>query len=215
MFLHKALGKKGTALNSDKTNSQKNNSRGRPRSSDVNNRILDATLALLAEVGVEKISMESIASKAEVGKSSIYRRWSNKDELIIDALERLKPDMNFSTQGKLNHVLFDLSRSFIEEMNNPLGKQMLSLLVSTLSSNSQISESYWEHHSLPKTKEISNLIQKYVEEEQIRNEVNLDTVSEFLVGFVIYQLLLKPSSTDVDAQLRDGIDMILNGIKEK
>ena len=202
-------------LNSNKGNSQKTSPRGRPRSTDVNKRILDATLNLLAEVGVEKMSMETIASKAGVGKSSIYRRWKNKDDLIVDALELLKPEMNISTQGKLDQILFELSRSFTEQMNNPLGKQMLSLLISTLSSNSQISESYWENHSLPKTKEISNLLQYYLEEERIRKEVNLDLVAEFLIGFIIYQLLLKPSSTDIETHLRAGIDMILNGIKEK
>lgn len=43
-------------------------SRGRPRSNKVHNSILDATLSLLAEVGVEKISMEMIAQRAGVGK---------------------------------------------------------------------------------------------------------------------------------------------------
>ncbi|WP_018931872.1 TetR/AcrR family transcriptional regulator [Gracilibacillus lacisalsi] len=202
-------------MNSNSGNSENTFQRGRPRSSDVDKRILDATLTLLAEVGVEKISMETIATKAGVGKSSIYRRWKNKDELILAALEQLKPEFNISIKGKLEDVLFELSRNFTEQMNNPLGKQMLSLLMSTLSSNSQISESYWENHSLPKTKEISNLLQKYLEEENIRKEVNLDLVSEFLIGFIIYQLLLKPSTTDLQPHLRAGIDMILNGIKEK
>jgi len=202
-------------LNSNSDHSKKTFQRGRPRSSDVDKRILDATLTLLAEVGVEKISMETIATKAGVGKSSIYRRWKNKDDLILDALEQLKPEFNISIKGKLDHILFELSRNFTEQMNNPLGKQMLSLLISTLSSNSQISESYWENHSLPKTKEISNLLQNYLEEESIRKEANLDLVSEFLIGFIIYQLLLKPASTDIHPHLRAGIDMILNGIKEK
>lgn len=202
-------------MNSNRGNSEKTFQRGRPRSSDVDKSILDATLALLAEVGVERISMETIAAKAGVGKSSIYRRWNNKDELILAALEQLKPEFNISVKGKLDDVLFELSRNFTEQMNNPLGKQMLSLLMSTLSSNSQISESYWENHSLPKTKEISNLLQKYIEEENIRKEVNLDLVSEFLIGFIIYQLLLKPSTTDLQSHIRAGIDMILNGIKEK
>ncbi|MCZ8542309.1 TetR/AcrR family transcriptional regulator [Psychrobacillus psychrodurans] len=201
-------------MNTNSGDSQKTFQRGRPRSIDVDKRIIDATLNLLAEVGVEKISIETIATKAEVGKSSIYRRWKNKDDLILDALEQLKPEFNISIKGKLDDILFELSQNFAEQMNNPLGKQMLSLLISTLSSNSKISESYWENHSLPKTKEISNLLQKYIEEENIRKDVNLDLISEFLIGFIIYQLLLKPSSADLQPHLRAGIDMVLNGIKE-
>lgn len=62
-------------------------SRGRPRSSEVDRSILDATLALLAEVGVERLSIEMVAQRAGVAKTSIYRRFSNKQTLILEALD--------------------------------------------------------------------------------------------------------------------------------
>ncbi|WP_240353176.1 TetR/AcrR family transcriptional regulator [Cohnella algarum] len=65
--------------------------RGRPRSREVHERILDAAIASLAETGVEKLSIEAVAQRAGVGKTSIYRRWSRKEDLVADALERLKP----------------------------------------------------------------------------------------------------------------------------
>lgn len=141
--------------------------RGRPRSEEVHRKIMDATLSLLAEVGVEKLSMEMIAQRAGVGKTSIYRRWENKEALVVDALEKIKPEFNMASQGNLHDTLYEIAHSFIQQMNTPLGKQMLSMLVSTLSGKSQISESFWEKHSLPKIKEISSVIDHFRENERL------------------------------------------------
>src|SRR5581483_9265964 len=59
---------------------------GRPRSAEVDRAILDAALELLVEHGYGGVSMEAIATRAGVGKAAIYRRWSNKAELVVDAL---------------------------------------------------------------------------------------------------------------------------------
>src|SRR5438270_2675055 len=48
--------------------------------------ILDATLAGVAEVGYDRLSMDDIASRAGVGKAAIYRRWRSKAVLVADAI---------------------------------------------------------------------------------------------------------------------------------
>jgi AcrR family transcriptional regulator len=62
---------------------------GRPRSEQAEAAILDAVLGLFAaEVGYDDMSMETIAAEAGVGKATIYRRWPNKEALVIDAIRR-------------------------------------------------------------------------------------------------------------------------------
>jgi AcrR family transcriptional regulator len=67
---------------------------GRPRSERAAKAIIDATLALLVEEGgVVGVTIEAVAARAGVGKTTIYRRWPNKEALIVDALASLKePD---------------------------------------------------------------------------------------------------------------------------
>lgn len=48
--------------------------------------ICDATLALLAEVGYDRMSMDAVAARAHASKATIYRRWPGKRELVLDAL---------------------------------------------------------------------------------------------------------------------------------
>jgi AcrR family transcriptional regulator len=48
--------------------------------------ILDATIELLAEVGFDRMTMDTIASRAQASKATIYRHWADKTELVLDAL---------------------------------------------------------------------------------------------------------------------------------
>jgi len=59
--------------------------RGRPRSDEVDKAILRATSELLSERGLDAMTIEDVAARAGVGKSSIYRRWPTKGTLALDA----------------------------------------------------------------------------------------------------------------------------------
>jgi AcrR family transcriptional regulator len=56
--------------------------RGRPREQAI----CDAALALLLEVGYDRLTMDAVAAKAHASKATIYRRWSGKRELVLDAV---------------------------------------------------------------------------------------------------------------------------------
>jgi AcrR family transcriptional regulator len=60
---------------------------GRPRDTNRDLAILDATLALLTEVGYEQLSMEAIASRSGAAKTTIYRRYRDKAALVAAAVE--------------------------------------------------------------------------------------------------------------------------------
>lgn len=59
---------------------------GRPRSESSRRSILDATRRLLTHTSVQKLSIEAIARKAGVGKTTIYRWWPNKSAVVMEAI---------------------------------------------------------------------------------------------------------------------------------
>lgn len=63
---------------------QKN--QGRPRDIRCSNRITNAALELLADVGYDRLSMEAVAERAQTSKATLYRRWSSKAELVAAAI---------------------------------------------------------------------------------------------------------------------------------
>ncbi|WP_058046330.1 TetR/AcrR family transcriptional regulator [Streptomyces roseifaciens] len=62
---------------------------GRPRSPEADRAILEATRAALVELGWGKLTMGDVAARAGVAKTTLYRRWANKNELVVDAVAAL------------------------------------------------------------------------------------------------------------------------------
>ena len=62
---------------------------GRPRSADADEAILAAARALLAERGWDGMSLGDVAARAGVAKTTLYRRWPGKAELVVDAMAEL------------------------------------------------------------------------------------------------------------------------------
>src|SRR5205085_12543063 len=60
--------------------------RGRPRSLVADRAIVEAVLEELIESGIDGLSLEQVAARAGVAKATIYRRWANKEALVLDAL---------------------------------------------------------------------------------------------------------------------------------
>src|ERR1700744_4448260 len=76
---------------------------GRPRSEQAEQAIIEATLDLFAEQGFEGVCVEAVAARAGVGKATIYRRWPNKEELLLAALGSMKspfPEPTGSVKGR-------------------------------------------------------------------------------------------------------------------
>lgn len=63
----------------------------RPRvTGDREDDILDATVAVLSEVGYDRLTMDQVAAQARASKATLYRRWESKAELVLDAVVRAK-----------------------------------------------------------------------------------------------------------------------------
>jgi AcrR family transcriptional regulator len=83
--------------------------------------ILDAALALLMEVGYDRMSMDALAERARAGKATIYRHWAGKAEVVVEAIRCRKcdefsaPEDTGSLRGDLLAALDHSRESFTEE----------------------------------------------------------------------------------------------------
>lgn len=87
--------------------------KGRPRDRRLDDQITETALELLGDVGFERFSVEEVAVRAGVAKTTVYRRFPTRNELVAAALERLNdnlalPPDDWSVRDRLVEVLTSL-----------------------------------------------------------------------------------------------------------
>ncbi|MFJ9926358.1 MULTISPECIES: TetR/AcrR family transcriptional regulator [Streptomyces] len=74
---------------------------GRPRSAAADAAILAATREALVELGWSKLTLQDVATRAGVAKTTLYRRWAGKNELVVDAVAELFDELRLPDRGSL------------------------------------------------------------------------------------------------------------------
>lgn len=92
---------------------------GRPRSAEADAAIMDATRAALVEVGWSRLTVGHIAARAGVAKTTLYRRWSNKGELVVHAVASLFDELELPDCGSLQADVECVVLAFAELLQQP------------------------------------------------------------------------------------------------
>lgn len=85
---------------------------GRPRSEDADVRILHETMTLIREAGVARMSLDEVAARARVSKTTIYRRWPSKTDLAVAAIVEACQPEGPPRSGRPLHDIVDLLSYF-------------------------------------------------------------------------------------------------------
>ena len=92
---------------------------GRPRSAEADAAIMNATRAALVDVGWSKLSMGHVAARAGVAKTTLYRRWANKGELVVHAVAALFDELELPDRGSLRADIEGVVLSFAKMLQRP------------------------------------------------------------------------------------------------
>ncbi|MFF8286142.1 TetR/AcrR family transcriptional regulator [Streptomyces albus] len=99
--------------------------RGRPRSAAADRAILDATRAALVDLGWSRLTMSEVAHRAGVAKTTLYRRWAAKSELVVDAVAVLFDELELPDGGSLRADVEGVVLSFAALLRRPETKTAL------------------------------------------------------------------------------------------
>ncbi|MFI2347224.1 TetR/AcrR family transcriptional regulator [Streptomyces sp. NPDC019443] len=102
---------------------------GRPRSVEADTAILEATRAALVELGWSKLTMGDVATRAGVAKTTLYRRWANKSELVVDAVAILFDELELPDRGSLIADVEGVVLQFASLLARPEAKTSLMAVV--------------------------------------------------------------------------------------
>ncbi len=109
--------------------STRGRSAGRPRSAAADAAILAATRAALVDLGWSKLTLGDVAARAGVAKTTLYRRWSGKNELVVDAVAELFDELRLPDRGSLAADVEGVVWQFAEILARPEARSGLMAVV--------------------------------------------------------------------------------------
>lgn len=100
---------------------------GRPRDPQVDQRVFEAAVDVYSEFGWHGFSIEAVARRAAVGKATIYRRWPNKTDLLIDAVRARVTVVTDTDTGDVRADLLSLTRNILRSYLSDYGRSTMRL----------------------------------------------------------------------------------------
>ncbi|MBV9379319.1 MAG: TetR/AcrR family transcriptional regulator [Streptosporangiaceae bacterium] len=186
--------------------------RGRPRSEEADRAILRAAAELLEERGLAAMSIEEVAARAGVSKATIYRRWSSKGLLALDAFviefRSLQPLPDTGTlRGDL---LAALSAWTWAVTRTPMGR-MLAGLIAEAQHDAELHMAWRDRVLEPLRTQYRVMLDRAIERGEIAAPVDKEVVLDLFFGAAQHRLLLGhlPMTGEFISEV---VDVILHGI---
>ncbi|MED4355119.1 helix-turn-helix domain containing protein [Schinkia azotoformans] len=104
-------------------NNDEKKDRGRPFDKSLNNIILESAFELIAQVGYDALTIDAIAKKAKVSKTTIYRRWSSKEDIVVEAVLWINPLEKLLEKAAQRDTTQSLRIQLIELLNLSMGEE--------------------------------------------------------------------------------------------
>jgi len=193
---------------------QPNRSRGRPRSDSARGKILRAAGDMLRDGGLLSVTMEGAASRAGVGKPTVYRHFHNRHELAMAALMAATDG---ATDAYADENPMDALRAQLREtaalFASPTGRQVAQILASGYG-ETEISKAFRSHFVQAKRNEGRMLLEQAVDEGLVRCGVPIELVLDLIYGPIFYRLI--SGHADLGDQYSDELlDLALDGVGER
>ena len=170
--------------------------KGRPRSERSHKKILDSTNKLLLHMSVQELSIEAIAKKAKVGKTTIYRWWPNKTAIVMDALIT-QPGMQGTMPTPKNNaeaIIFQLEK-LIRLLDSKNG-ETISQLFSEAQNNEKAYKIFEDNFLGPLIDAMSYSIDQGKKDGEFRKALDTKMMVDMLCGPIFFRLFSHPYDFD-------------------
>jgi AcrR family transcriptional regulator len=187
--------------------------RGRPRSEEAERAVLDAALDLLAEHGYAGLTMEAVAARAGVAKTTVYRRWAGKDEVLIDALNLVKGGSSElpgdSVAGDLKVLMERMRRSWLHTQHGRIMRR----LAAEGNDQPELYRMFCERVVEPRRAVTRAIIRRGIDEGSIRPDIDVEAVIGLLASPVIVGVMTHREAHLTREHVEFVVDTVLAGLK--
>ena len=182
------------------------------RAERVRSSVLKAVLELLAEEGFERLSIEKVASRAGVHKTTVYRRWSTRADLVLDAARATsRQNVPVPDTGSFHGDLIELARSVAFNIGTEPRTQITRSIVAASLASDELASSmhtFWaERFSLT-----IPVVERAIDRGELPPTTDANLIIETLIGPMWLRLLLTGETIDDD--LADRVAGLVAGVAQ-
>lgn len=183
----------------------------RTRSEEAHQRVLAAAASLLGERGIDSLSVDEVASRSGVAKTTIYRHWSSRQALVVDAIAACAQPVPTPNTGELRTDLVlcfdDIVRASAEPGRRPL---FLALLEAAARDPEleRLRLAFLDERQRP----VRTVLELAVGRGELPAELDLDLAVDLLVGPLLHRLVLRGVEVDAD-DLEAVVDCVVAGLR--
>jgi AcrR family transcriptional regulator len=168
--------------------------------------ILHAALEVLADVGYDRLTMDAVATRAKASKATLYRRWTNKVNLVIDALIAQKGTPDVPDTGSLRGDLLEAFCGFGGLMNDEAVATFFSVLTA-ITRDREFAQEFRTRVIGPKLAVSQAIYERALARGEVRAGLDVDLFGPALAGILLHRAYLLGETPDREliAQVVDQI----------
>lgn len=200
-----------TTVSADAGADQERKAPGRPRNARADEAILDAMIQMLVEgQSADAVSIEAVAARAGVGKATIYRRWANKEALLIDAVRTMKgPPPQPLGESVRDDLVMLIAATRTKRMND-YGK-VTACLLPELFKRTELSQVY-QAVIEPRREVMRGVLRRGIENGELRPDLDVELTLLMLSGPSLAQNMLQWNPNVPDDGFAEAlVDAVLRG----
>jgi AcrR family transcriptional regulator len=172
---------------------------GRKRDHTRDPEILEAALDVLAETGYDGMTIDMVAARAKAGKATLYRRWSSKPELVLDAVACMKSkDLDLTDPpdtGTLRGDLVAMVKSpTIRESERKL--KVMAGIVSMIARDPELAAAAQEALVEPRAAANRIIFRRAIARGEISADCDIETLCMIGPAMVAYRVLMLRTPAD-------------------
>jgi AcrR family transcriptional regulator len=184
--------------------------RGRPRSAEADDAILAAALDQFCDYGYDGLSVERVASCAGVAKTTIYRRYPTKLDLVMAALERAKDTAHAPEgSGSLHDDLLHMAENYLVMMQSPTIGRAIPMLLASKARNDELARAHTEFVRARREPGYE-LIRQGIARGELGADTDPSQIADMLFGAIFTRVFVTSQPVD-EGYLETLVDQILKG----
>jgi AcrR family transcriptional regulator len=185
---------------------------GRPRDLRADRAILDAALDSFIEDGYEGMTIENVAQRAGVAKTTIYRRWSSKKELVVAAIDMLFEDFPTLETGDVRADLISLVQKAHRSIADTKAGDALPRMLGELAFGTPLGRAYHDSVMKPRRRALVETLEAAKKRGELRADLDVDLAIAAIIGSMMFLRVTRTLSGRGDdlpdrlvAQMIEGI----------